>query len=93
MTARAGSAPGPAERNFFEDPDTLLTAVWVCAGHYADREIVPIGRAMLGGLVIIMIIWTGIGFMFSGQFDLGALLGTVFLAGFGFMIVSTTTSS
>ena len=87
VTARAGSAPGAADRNFFEDPDTLLTAVWVCAGHYADREIVPIGQAMLGGLVIIMIVWTGIGFMFSGEFDLGALLGTVFLAGFGFMIL------
>ncbi len=71
----------------FQDPDTLLAAVWVCAGVHADREIVPIGRAMLGGLVIIMIIWTGVGFMFSGQFDLGGLLGTIFLAGLGFMAI------
>ena len=87
VTARAAAAPGPQERNFFEDPDTLLNAVWVCAGHYADLRIVPIGQAMLGGLVTIMIIWTGIGFMFSGRLDFGSLLGTVFLAGFGFVIL------
>ena len=42
---------------------------------------------MLGGLTVIMVIWTGIGFMFSGQLDMGKLLGTVFLAGFGFVIM------
>ena len=87
LTTVSASAPGNNEIGGFQDPDTLLTAVWVCAGHYADRVMVPIGRAMLGGLVIIMIVWTGIGYMFSGQLDLGGLLGTIFLAGLGFMAI------
>lgn len=85
LTAAAAAAPGNDTVGGFQDPDTLLTAVWVCAGHYADRVIVPIGQGMLGGLVIIMIVWTGVGFMFSGELDLGSLLGTIFLAGLGFM--------
>lgn len=87
LTAVAAASPGNNDIGGFQAPDTLLTAVWVCAGHYADREIRPIGQAMLGGLVIIMIIWTGIGFMFSGELDLGSLLGTLFLAGFGFIVM------
>ena len=85
LTAAAAVLPGNDEVGGFQDPDTLLTAVWVCAGHYADQVIVPIGQALLGGLVIIMVVWTGIGFMFSGELDLGGLLGTIFLAGLGFM--------
>ena len=84
---RLANSPAPGDTNFFEDPDTLLEAVWLCAGNYAVGTILPIGRAILGGLVIIMIIWTGIGFMFSGQIDFGKLLGTLFLAGFGFILL------
>ena len=84
---RLANSPAPRDTNFFEDPDTLLEAVWLCAGNYAVGTILPIGRAILGGLVIIMIIWTGIGFMFSGQIDFGKLLGTLFLAGFGFILL------
>ena len=87
VTARVAALPPADQRNFFQDPDTLLNAVWICAGWYADLQIVPIGQAMLGGLVVIMIIWTGVGFMFSGEFDLGSLLGTLFLAGFGFIVL------
>ncbi len=87
MTASASSAPSSQERGGFMDPDTVLNGAWICAGHYADRVIVPMGEAMLGGLVVIMIVWTGIGFMFSGEFDLGSLLGTLFLAGFGFIVL------
>ena len=87
VTTRVGALPPADQRNFFQDPDTLLNAVWICAGWYAHREIVPIGRAMLGGLTVIMIIWTGVGFMFSGELDMGKLLGTIFLAGFGFVVI------
>ena len=87
LIARSGAGPDLTDRNYFEDPDTLLNAVWVCAGFYADARIVPIGQALLGGLVIIMFIWTGVGFMFSGELDFGALLGTLFLAGLGFMML------
>ena len=88
VTARVAALPPADQRNFFQDPDTLLNAVWICAGWYAHLQVVPIGQAMLGGLVIIMIVWTGVGFMFSGQLDLGSLLGTLFLAGFGFVVVN-----
>ena len=42
---------------------------------------------MLWGLLVIMIVWAGIGFMFSGQLDFGALLGTIFLASLGGMML------
>lgn len=85
LTAMSAAAPGNDEIGGWQSPDTLLTAVWVCSGHYADQVMVPIGQSLLGGLVIIMIVWTGIGFMFSAELDLSKLLGTVFLAGLGFM--------
>ncbi|MYH29600.1 MAG: hypothetical protein F4137_12275, partial [Acidobacteria bacterium] len=84
---RLVNSPDPGDTNFFEDPDTLLSAVWLCAGNFAVATILPIGRTILGGLVIIMIVWTGVGFMFSGQIDFGSLLGTLFLAGFGFILL------
>ncbi len=84
---RLANSPDPGDENFFEDPDALLEAVWLCAGNYAVATVLPIGRAILGGLVIIMIVWTGIGFMFSGQIDFGSLLGTLLLAGFGFILL------
>lgn len=87
ITNRLANSPAPGDENFFEDPDTLLGAVWLCAGNYAVSSILPIGRALLGGLVIIMFVWTGVGFMFSGQLDFGSLLGTLFLAGFGFILL------
>lgn len=81
------SSPDAEDRNFFADPDDLLEAVWLCAGNYALSAILPIGYALLGGVVVIMIIWTGVGFMFSGELDMGKLLGTLFLAGFGFIML------
>ena len=87
VTALAATAPGVQDRNFFHDPDTLLGAVWVCAGYYADRQLVPIGKVLLGALVVIMVVWAGVGFMFSGELNLGSLLGTLFLAGFGFALL------
>jgi hypothetical protein len=81
-------APLIDDRGGFQSPDDLLAGSWQCAGRYAEAELVPIGLAMLGGLVIIMVVWAGVGFMFSGQFDLGSLLGTLFLAGFGFFVIN-----
>ena len=80
-------APAPTDRGFFETPDNLLGAVWTCAGNFAVATILPIGRTILGGLVVIMVVWTGVGFMFSGRFDFGSLLGTLFLAGLGFLLM------
>lgn len=87
LTASLSSVPSSEEQGGFLDPDTMLSGAWVCAGLYANQAILPIGQLMLGGLVLIMIIWTGIGFMFSGELDLGSLLGTLFLAGFGFIVL------
>ena len=87
VQAHIAASGATTDRYSFEDPDVLLRAVWLCAGDYAVANILPIGRALLGGLVVIMVVWTGIGFMFSGQLDFGALLGTIFLAGLGFLML------
>jgi len=83
---QSGARP-VTDRNFFESPDNLLGAVWTCAGNFAVATILPIGRTILGGVVVIMVIWTGVGFMFSGRIDFGSLLGTLFLAGLGFLLL------
>ena len=87
VETQAAALPSVDERNYFQSPDVLLAAVWACAGYYADLQMVPAGRNLLGGLVIIMTIWTGIGFMFSGQLDFGRVLGFLFLAGFAFVVL------
>ena len=35
ITTRVAALPPADQRNFFQDPDTLLNAVWICAGFYA----------------------------------------------------------
>ena len=87
VDAVQAGGPAPTDRGFFETPDNLLGAVWLCAGQFANDTMVPIGDALLAGLAIIAVIWAGVGFMFSGRFDFGSLLGTVFLAGLAFMLL------
>lgn len=85
----AGSDGDAAGSSGFADrPNDMLMEVWDCAADFAQDRLVGIGLAILGGLVVIMTIWTGVGFMLSGEFDFSRLLGHVFLAGLGFMILN-----
>lgn len=84
----AGTDGDVAGRLGFDDrPNDLLRDVWDCAADFAENRLVNIALAILGGLVVIMTIWTGVGFMLSGELDFGRLLGHLFLAGLGFMIL------
>ena len=69
------------------DPDRALAAVWECSADVAVTSVVPIGRALLGSLVLIMIVWRGAQMMFGGRLDMPAVLNTVLLAGFAFMLM------
>ena len=79
-------APGD-EINFFFDPDIALAIVWNCSAQAAQDHLVPIGRGLLGSLVLIMIVWRGVQYMFGGRLDMGQILSTILLAGFAFALI------
>ena len=78
-------APGPAN---FQSPRPLIENVLFCADAFAGGTMrAQFGQQLFFALLAILVVWTGVQIMFSGRFDLGELISTVFLAGFVGMLL------
>ena len=72
----------------FESPLPLLENVLFCADAFAGGTMfAQFGQPLFGGLVLILVVWTGITIMYSGRFDLAELLSTILLIGFVAMLL------
>ena len=69
------------------DPDVALNAVWTCSAQIGGEFLVPIGNRILGAFALILVIWTGLQFMYSGHMDLGSAISTVLLIGFAYAVL------
>lgn len=77
----------PNDVRAYLDADVPLNAVWECSGQAAQTTLVPIGLNLLGAFALIIIVWTGLNFMFTGSFDVGQMLSTLLLIGFAFALL------
>ena len=67
-----------------EETRELLRDVHECGLEYAQDVIVPMVRPWYHGILIIMIIWTGISIMFGGSFAAPKLIGYILLIAFSY---------
>ena len=66
----------------FQTPGGILSRGVTCAHDFAQNFVVPTGNRILQGLSLILVVWTGIMFMFSGRFDFSQIINLIFLIGF-----------
>ena len=69
------------------DPDEALNAVWTCSAELGGQYLVPIATRLLGAFALILLIWTGLQFMYSGYMDLGSAISTLLLIGFAYAVL------
>ena len=82
------NAPDPGTVGFYMDPDTVLTAVWRCAASIGNTALVPQALILLGSFTLIIVVWTGLKFMFSGSFDLGSAVSMLFTILFAYSMLT-----
>ena len=72
----------------------FLRNAQVCSAAFASEVLLPqFGWPLYGSLSLILVVWTGIGVMFSGRFDLGEIVTLILFIGFcGMMLMSYSTT-
>ena len=84
-------APG---RTTIVSPMWFLRNAQLCAASFAEQTLLPdFGWPMFGGLSLILVVWTGIGVMLSGRFDLGEMITLILFMGFAAMIMLSYTDT
>ena len=81
---KVGDPNPPVDRNWSQDVRVLLKLVHECGLQYAEDELVPIVRPWYHGILIIMIIWTGVTIMLGGSFAAPKLIGYIMLISFSY---------
>ena len=85
---QVGATPGEGSPIFLESPQGVLRQGIDCATQFSQEVVVPQGFRLLAGILLIMTVWTGILFMFSGRFDFAQLLNFLLMAGFAVMLMN-----
>ncbi len=73
----------PAGLGAFDSPRNSIRNAQLCAAAYAADFLLPTyGTPLYRALALIVIVWTGVTFMFNRSFDMGELISLIFLIGF-----------
>ena len=72
------------DEDWTQDIRNLLKVVHECGLEYAVSDIVPLVRPWYYGLLVIMVVWTGVTVMLGGSIDFARIIGHIMLVLFSY---------
>ena len=84
-----GDVNPPARRQWTQEIRDLLKVVHECGLDYAVSDIIPLVRPWYYGLLVIMVVWTGVTVMLGGSIDFARIIGHIMLVLFSYGLFET----